>query len=115
MTAGLRLLREHVKRFNSGVRSGDFRPMLGAFADDAEMVFEGVPAGPFRGRPAIAEAYRASPPDDEIIVLGAYEDDDGVVRARYAWARKPATPAGEMQLERDGGRIRRLTVTFVDA
>ena len=38
-------LDRHVERFNEGVRTGDFDPMLDRFADDAELVFQGVPAG----------------------------------------------------------------------
>ena len=52
------ILEEHVKRFNAGVRSGDFTPMLENFGDDATMTFEGVPVGPFAGRDEIAQAYR---------------------------------------------------------
>ena len=32
---GRELLDEHVRRFNAGVRSGDFGPMLELFTDDA--------------------------------------------------------------------------------
>ena len=39
------------------MRSGDFSRMLEQFTEDAELAFEGVPVGPFRGKPAIAEAY----------------------------------------------------------
>ena len=53
------LLEVHIEPFNQGVRTGDFEPMLAAFAPDAEMVFEGVPVGPFLGRAAIADAYSA--------------------------------------------------------
>ena len=49
------MLVEHVERFNEAVRSGDYAPMLAAFAPDAEMAFEGVPVGPFVGREAIAQ------------------------------------------------------------
>ena len=79
MSNGQRLLREHVERFNAGVRSGDFGPMLAAFADDAELIFEGVPAGPFRGREAIADAYAKQPPDDEVRVLDTREEPGKVV------------------------------------
>jgi steroid Delta-isomerase len=109
---GEQLLRDHVERFNTGVRSGDFGPMLERFADDAEMVFEGVPAGPFAGRDAIAAAYREQPPDDEIVLLDVREDAAGVVRAGYAWLAAPATEAGEMRLTHDDGRIVRLVVSF---
>jgi hypothetical protein len=109
---GEQILREHVDRFNAGVRSGDFGPMVQGFAEDAELVFEGVPAGPFEGREAIAAAYREQPPDDEVVLLDVREDDGGRVRAGYAWASASATEAGEMRLEHAQGRIRRLVVTF---
>ena len=64
------LFDRHVERFNHGVRTGDFGPMLEQFTADAELHFEGVPVGPFVGRSVIAEAYAQNPPDDEIDVLG---------------------------------------------
>ena len=94
---GLELLTEHVDRFNAGVRSGDFAPMLELFTDDAELVFEGVPVGPFHGREAIAAAYRERPPDDEIEVLET-EEDDAEIRARYAWLRDEGRAAGDLRL-----------------
>jgi steroid delta-isomerase len=105
------MLDEHVERFNAGVRTGDFAPMLENFADDAEMAFEGVPVGPFIGREAIAEAYRERPPDDELDVLDVRRDDDTFV-AGYAWRREPDVRAGELRLTVDGKRITRLVVTF---
>lgn len=106
---GDELLREHVARFNEGVRTGDWAPMLELFADDAELRFEGVPAGPYAGKDAIAAAYRAQPPDDEIEVAGVEEPRDGLVVCSYAWSRGGT---GRLLLEHDGGSIRRLTVTF---
>ena len=98
------LLEEHVERFNAGVRSGDFGPMAAAFAEDAELVFEGIPVGPFAGRKAIGEAYAAQPPDDEIVLL----DDDGT----YAWAKEPETPAGRMFLTEREGKIAYLRIRY---
>ena len=98
------LLGEHVERFNAGVRSGDFGPMVAAFAEDAELVFEGIPVGPFAGREAIGEAYAAQPPDDEIVIL----DVDGT----YAWAREPEVPAGRMFLTERDGEIARLVIRY---
>ena len=111
MSDGAELLRGHVERFNAGVRGGDFGPMLGAFAEDAELVFEGVPVGPFRGRDAIAGAYRTQPPDDEVLLLDEREEAAEVV-AGYAWSSEPGVQAGEMRLTHDGATIRRLVVTF---
>src|SRR5262249_29399901 len=106
------LLEDHVKRFNAGVRSGDFAPMLENFADDATMAFEGVPVGPFFGRAAIEEAYREQPPDDQLDVLDSRRDGDTIV-AGYAWRREPEKRAGELRLTVNGGRITLLVVTFV--
>ena len=108
---GVELLAAHVERFNAGVRSGDFGPMLELFADDAVLEFEGVPVGPFAGRDAIDAAYRDQPPDDQIEVLEASEDG-AEVRARYAWLRDEGRAAGDLRLTRTGDRIARLVVTF---
>lgn len=108
----LAVLRNHIDRFNQGVRTGDFGPMLERFDPQAELEFEGVPFGPLRGLQAIDEAYRERPPDDEVVVLDAMERPDGVVVARYAWAREPMSPAGEMRLSVRDGSIERLVVTF---
>lgn len=109
---GMQLLHDHVERFNAGVASGDFGPMLAAFTDDAEMVFEGIPVGPFHGKQAIAAAYREQPPDAQIQVLDATERDDGVLVARYAWVGQPGEPGGELRLTPQDGRITKLVVTF---
>jgi steroid delta-isomerase len=105
------LLDEHVKRFNEGVATGDFAPMLEQFAEDSRMSFEGVPVGPFEGRDAIAAAYRDRPPDDQLDVLDAREED-GVVVARYAWRKRPDQLAGRMLMTARDGQIARLVVTF---
>jgi steroid delta-isomerase len=98
------MLAAHVDRFNHGVRTGDFGPMLEAFSDDAELVFVGIPVGPFVGREAIGEAYRAQPPDDEIVLL----DGDG----SYAWASEPEIPAGQLFLTERDGEIARLVIRY---
>lgn len=108
---GIALLHDHVARFNAGVSGGDFGPMLELFADDAELVFEGVPVGPFAGRDAIAAAYRERPPDDVIELLDAREEGPLVV-ASYAWRAASSDRAGELRLTRERDRIRRLVVTF---
>jgi uncharacterized protein with PIN domain/sulfur carrier protein ThiS len=108
---GKQLLERHVDAFNEGVRTGDFGPMLAGFTHDAELAFEGVPAGPFLGRDAIAKAYRSRPPDDEVRIL-AVDDRGAEVVARYAWSRQPDRAAGDMRLSLHGDGIARLVVTF---
>jgi hypothetical protein len=103
------LLAEHVARFNDAVRSGDFTPLVELFADDAELAFDGVPAGPFHGREEIAAAYAAQPPDDELDVLEATEEPDGTVTERFAWRRGGT---GTMRVTPRQGLIARLVVAF---
>jgi steroid Delta-isomerase len=98
------LIAEHVERFNRGVRSGDFGEMVSFFAEDAELVLEGIPVGPFLGREAIGEAYAAQPPDDEIVLV----DGEGT----YAWAKEPEIPAGQLVLTERGGEIARLVIRY---
>jgi steroid Delta-isomerase len=93
----------YVERFNEGVRTGDWSAMLELLDADAELELVGIPVGPFRGRDAIAEAYRVQPPDDELVLL------DG---ERYAWAREPTRPAGELRLDERDGKIMRIRVLY---
>jgi hypothetical protein len=86
--------------------------MLELFADDAELAFEGVPVGPFRGKPAIAQAYDEQPPDDEIVILRTRESGDDYVVADYAWQAEPSARAGSLILRMRGAEIDRLLVTF---
>ena len=86
--------------------------MLEQFADDAELAFEGVPLGPFRGKEAIAGAYAEQPPADEIVILRTRESSDDLVVADYAWRAEPKSRAGSMILRLRGAEIDRLVVTF---
>jgi hypothetical protein len=105
------LLTRHVARFNEGVRTGDFGPMTDWFTDDAELIFENIPVGPFHGREAIAAAYASQPPADEIVLLRARTTGNLIVTS-YAWASAPADHAGDMVITVDGDRIARLVVVY---
>jgi hypothetical protein len=94
---------EYVAQFNEGVRTGDWSRMLELLHDDATLEFIGIPVGPFHGSDAIGEAYRTQPPDDELVLL------DGT---RYAWAKEPERPAGELHLEERDGKITRIRVLY---
>jgi len=104
----MRVLDRHVSGFNEGVRTGDWSAMLEQLADDAELEFVGIPVGPFAGKDAIAEAYRAQPPDDELVVLGRLGESSVV----YAWLREPARAAGELHLTVEDGRVQRIRVLY---
>jgi steroid Delta-isomerase len=101
------LLDREVAAFNICVRICDWAALVELFAEDAELDFVGIPVGPFRGRAAIAEAYSAQPPDDEIVVL-----EDRGDSAVYAWSRDPERPAGELHLEERDGAIVRLRILY---
>jgi steroid Delta-isomerase len=105
------VLKAHVRRFNEAVRSGDYSELVAGFAPDAEMAFEGVPVGPFAGREAIAQAYAAQPPDDEVRLLGEPRVDGETVESDYAWAAE-GTRAGRMIMTVHAGLVVRLTITF---
>jgi hypothetical protein len=103
-------MESHVARFNDGVRSGDWEPMLASFADEAELHFENVSAGPFVGLDEIRRGYLGRPPDDQIQLLGIQDDEqDGRVTAAFAWTRGGT---GRLVLEHDRGAITRLVVIF---
>jgi steroid Delta-isomerase len=105
------LIAAHVERFNDGVRTGDFGPMVAAMSGDCVMSFEGAPAGPFVGPEAIAAAYAAQPPDDEVRLLGEPVVTQGAIVSDYAWAAA-GVRAGRIVLTPRGEEIAALTVTF---
>ena len=111
MPGPLDVLARYVESFNEGARRGDFASMVATFSDDAELVFEGLPIGPFHGRDEIAQAYREQPPDDLIAVRDAVVDGNDVTVV-YGWQRDGYTRAGEMRLAIDGEHVRRLVITF---
>jgi hypothetical protein len=103
------LIERHVRAFNNGVRTGDWEPMLASFADDAELRFENVPAGPFHGIEAIRAAYREQPPDDEIALLAVLDDGEHTITAAFAWLKGGT---GRLVLEHEGRLVTSLTVVF---
>jgi cysteine desulfurase / selenocysteine lyase len=108
--SGDRLFRDHIARFNAGVESGDFGPMIAAFTDDAVFTFVDRPVGPLRGRAEIEAGYRAYPADDRIEVLSTTAPDDTTVVARFRWAREGDT--GTITMRHHGSALEAITVAF---
>jgi hypothetical protein len=100
--------REHIERFNAAVRSGDWGEFLATLAPDAVMSFDGVPAGPFVGRDAIALAYRTRPPTDTMAIRDIETAGDAEV-VRFAWTHGGT---GTLTIRRGAGGITELAVTF---
>ena len=88
---------------------GDWEPMLLGLAENAELRFENVPAGPFKGLDEIRAAYASEPPDDEIVLLGSQQRDEHSAVAAFAWKRGGT---GRLVVEHERGAITGLTVIF---
>jgi steroid delta-isomerase len=99
---------QHIARFNTAQRSGDWAPFLASFTEDAVMSFEGVPVGPYHGRAAIAEAYATNPPTDTISAASVETDEDTDL-VRVTWA---ARGTGTMTLRWRDNQIAALHITF---
>jgi len=102
---------EYIEAHNAAVRSGGWEAFSRWFADDAEVRFEGVPVGPFRGRDEILAAYESRPPDDEVEVRNVINERDRTV-ADYGWAADQGVRAGELRVTWEGDLIRELVITF---
>jgi steroid Delta-isomerase len=101
---------EHAAAFNAAVESGNWRSFADRFTPDATMRFIGVPAGPFAGRAAIAQAYAEQPPTDTLTIRQM--DSTGAVdTAFFAWS---AGGGGVMRLTWEGRLVASLDVTFDD-
>jgi steroid delta-isomerase len=101
----------YIADHNAGVRTGEWSRFAAWFTDDAEVRFEGVPVGPFRGRDEIRAAYERRPPDDEVEIRNVREQPDRTT-ADYGWHAEAGERAGELRLWWDGARIRELVITF---
>jgi steroid Delta-isomerase len=98
----------HVAAFNAAVASGDWSGFAARFTLDAQLAFEGVPAGPFRSRETIAAAYENQPPTDTMRALDV--DTDGTAdTVRFAWTRGGT---GTMRLTWEGDLVASLVVAF---
>ena len=105
------LIDAYIADHNAAVRSGAWRTFAGWFTDDAEVRFEGVPVGPFRGRDEIRAAYEARPPDDEVEIRNVRDDGDRTT-ADYAWKGEPEVRAGELRVRWHRDCIDELVITF---
>jgi len=102
---------EYIEAHNAAVRSGEWEAFSRWFTDDAEVRFEGVPVGPFRGRDEIRAAYESRPPDDEVEVRNVRSEGDTTV-ADYGWLADEGVRAGELRVTWEDELIRELVITF---
>lgn len=99
----------HAALFNASVHNGDWTAFTATFTDDAVMRFVGVPAGPYEGRAAIAQAYAQRPPDDTMTIVSVDETGPGAATVVFAWDRGGR---GTMQVVWRDGHVADLTIAF---
>ncbi|MFS8097160.1 nuclear transport factor 2 family protein [Lentzea alba] len=99
------LVNAHVRRFNNGVREGDWQTYGEGFAPDAMVTFDCVPIPPMVGREAIIKGYQTAPPDDTITVLAVNGNS-----VEFAWDAEPRKTAGSMTMTVADGLITSLIV-----
>jgi steroid Delta-isomerase len=99
---------EHIVAFNDSIGTGDWARFTDRFTPDATMSFVGVPAGPFRGRAAIAAAYLAQPPT-ETMSAGSVHSSGDVDTVAFRWQ---SGGTGTMTLTWDGDLVADLIVAF---
>jgi len=102
----------HVAAFNDTVASGEWDAFSERFAHDATLAFEGVPVGPFTGRPAIAAAYAAQPPTDTMAVTAVESGEDRDRQqdtVRFVWS---AGGTGTMRVTWAGDLVDAMVVSF---
>jgi steroid delta-isomerase len=104
----LALLERHVELFNEAVGTGNYGAFLETFADNAVMSFDHVPAGPFHGRAAIAEAYATRPPGDTMALIDMQEVGNDAVNASFEW---DAGGTGQMFLRWEDDRVVELRIS----
>jgi ketosteroid isomerase-like protein len=107
----MRSLDSYIEAHNAAVRGGDWSSFGDWFTDDAELRFEGVPVGPFRGRQEIRAAYESQPPDDEVEIRNVRSEGDRTL-ADYGWKADGGSRAGELRVTWEGDLIRELVITF---
>ena len=108
---GSELVDDHVTAFGVAVATGAWEAFAERFADDAEMVFVGVPAGPFVGREAIAAAYAADPPAEPLTLAGPVVTDADESVAAFRWVDSGGTGTMRLRFD-DEGLVKRLVVAF---
>jgi hypothetical protein len=105
------ILDRHLAAVNAVAAGGDARHLAGGLTPDCTMTFVGIPVGPFVGREAVVAAYRANPPDDQVVVLDR-QLTEGRIEATYAWSAEPGRPAGRIILELEGELVKAWTVDY---
>lgn len=105
------LLARHLRRFNHGVRTGDFSALLAMYRHDAVFELDDPVSITHHGRDAIRRAYRGDPPQGTMRIRHPRVFGH-TITAAYIWDAEPERIAGQLTLQFDGDRVVRTHVTF---
>jgi putative transposase len=103
-TNAVGLLQNVVARYNDGVRSRDFAPLLGLLADTVVLELVDLPGTSLHGRPIVALALTDAAPAQEVVLRTLSANGDGVF-ATFSWGGAPARQAGSIRLTVTGDPI----------
>ncbi len=100
---------EHSRLFNEAVRIGSWDTFTATFTPDAVMRFDGVPAGSYEGRDAIAAFYAASPPASTMTVMSVESSGD-TDAVRFTW--DDGRGGGTLRVRWHDDQVADVTVTL---
>ena len=103
------LARSYVRLHNTGVRTGDFTPMLELFDPNIVFTFEGIRYGPILGINQTKKAFSEHPPTDTMKILEITEDGSEI-SIKYYWAGNPHATGGTLKVLTERGAIVKLSV-----
>ena len=110
----MRTAQEHLATYvaahNVGVRTGDFAALAALLLPTASMRFSGTATGPFDSAAAILQAFRAQPPDDELVTVTVRATGEHTAAAVYAWANAPGKSAGRLRIATQRGLISTIRI-----
>jgi hypothetical protein len=86
MGSGPERVMAYIDRYNDAVRSGSWDQYLDGLADSVRMEFVGEQTGPYDGRYAIGDAYKANPSNDTISVIDL-STEGSIDIVRFSWDR----------------------------
>jgi len=103
------LLEKYANLYNYGVRTSDFGPVLGLFAENAVLEYEYPFVGVFRGIDHIADGLTHRLQHLNLSVFNIRETQTAAV-ADYGDEIAPITRLGGIILQSNGGKIKRLVI-----
>jgi len=104
------LLKQYVSLHNYGVETADFDPLMALFTDDIIFEFEDPRIGKFEGIELLRGVFHRQGPTASILIDDITEEGQNA-RARYTDEDRSDIWLGNILLEVDGDKIKRIYIT----